>query len=43
MKNIIKGFREYQVKLNNAELTIKTYCEFIENFVNEYEITVENL
>ena len=43
MKNIINNFREYQIELNQAELTIKTYCEYIENFVNEYDITVENL
>ena len=43
MKNIINNFREYQIELNQAELTIKTYCEYIENFVNEYDVTVENL
>ena len=29
MKNIINNFREYQIELNQAELTIKTYFESI--------------
>ena len=43
MKDIINGFREYQIKLNKSEKTIKTYVEYIENFIKEYDITVENI
>ena len=43
MKDIINGFREYQIKLNRSEKTIKTYVEYIENFIKEYDITVENI
>lgn len=43
MKDIINGFREHQIKLNKSEKTIKTYVEYIENFIKEYDITVENI
>lgn len=43
MKDIINGFREYQIKLNKSEQTIKTYVEYIEKFIKEYDITVENI
>lgn len=43
MKDIINGFREHQIKLNKSEKTIKTYVEYIEKFIKEYDITVENI
>lgn len=43
MKNIINGFKEYNEKLNKSEKTIKTYVEYIEKFVKEYDVTVENI
>lgn len=43
MKDIINGFREYNVKLNKSELTIKTYIENIEKFISDYNFTTENL
>lgn len=43
MKDIINGFMEHQIKLNKSEKTIKTYVEYIEKFIKEYDITVENI
>ena len=43
MKDIINWFREHQIKLNKSEKTIKTYVEYIEKFIKEYDITVENI
>ena len=43
MKDIINGFMEHQIKLNKSEKTIKTYVEYIENFIKEYDITVKNI
>ena len=43
MKDIINGFREHQIKLNKSEKPIKTYVEYIEKFIKEYDITVENI
>ena len=43
MKGIINGFMEHQIKLNKSEKTIKTYVEYIEKFIKEYDITVENI
>ena len=43
MKDIINGYREHQIKLNKSEKTIKTYVEYIEKFIKEYDITVENI
>ena len=43
MKDIINGFREWNVKLNKAEKTIKMYNDYITNFIDEYQITVENI
>ena len=43
MKDIINGFMEWNKKLNKAEKTIKMYNDYIVNFVDEYQITVENI
>ena len=43
MKDIINGFREWNKKMNKAEKTIKMYNDYITNFVDEYQITVENV
>lgn len=43
MMNIIQGFKEWNIKMNKAEKTIKMYDEYIKNFVNEYNITIENI
>lgn len=43
MKDIINGFREWNIKMNKAEKTIKMYNDYIVNFVDEYQITVENI
>ena len=39
MKDIINGFREWNMKMNKAEKTIKMYNDYIVNFVDEYQIT----
>lgn len=43
MKDIINGFREWNTKMGKAEKTIKMYNDYIVNFVDEYQITVENI
>ena len=43
MKDIINNFREWNKKLNKAKKTIKMYNDYIVNFVDEYQITVENI
>lgn len=43
MKDIINGFREWNIKMNKAEKTIKMYNDYIVNFVDEYQITIENI
>ena len=43
MKDIINGFREWNMKMNKAEKTIKMYNDYIVNFVDEYQITIENI
>lgn len=43
MMNIIQGFKKYQIKLNKSGKTVKTYVEYIEKFVKEYDITIENI
>lgn len=43
MINIIQGFKEWNIKMNKSNKTIKMYDEYIKNFVNEYNITVENI
>ena len=43
MKDIINNFREWNMKMNKAEKTIKMYNDYITNFVDEYQITVENI
>ena len=43
MKDIINNFREWNRKMNKAEKTIKMNKDYIINFVDEYQITVENI
>lgn len=43
MKDIINNFREWNMKMNKAEKTIKMYNDYITNFVDEYQITIENI
>ena len=43
MKDIINGFMEWNKKMNKAEKTIKMYNDYIVNFVDEYQITIENI
>ena len=43
MKDIINNFREWNIKMNKAEKTIKMYNDYITNFVDEYNITVDNI
>lgn len=43
MKDIINNFREWNIKMNKAESTVKMYNDYITNFINEYQITVENI
>ena len=43
MKDIINGFREWNIKMNKAEKTIEMYDSYIVNFVDEYQITVDNV
>ncbi len=43
MKDIINNFREWNKKMNKAEKTIKMYNDYITNFVDEYQITVDNI
>lgn len=38
MKDIINGFREYQIKLNKSEKTIKAYVKEAELFIRNYNI-----
>ena len=43
MKDIINNFMEWNMKMNKAEKTIKMYNDYIVNFVDEYQITIENI
>ena len=43
MKDIINNFMEWNMKMNKAEKTIKMYNDYKVNFVDEYQITIENI
>ena len=38
MKKIIESFLDYQTKLNKSELTIKSYVQEIELFIDEFDV-----
>ena len=43
MKELLNQFKEWNIKMNKAEKTIKMYDEYVRNFINEYGITIENI